>query len=190
MRQSHYSTITCILLLPTVHHCRTPYRTMSISGKTITDPELPTCIRCRSSPARRCTGCLGAPSYDEETLMPSFYCSVDCQKADWHWHRTECRKLQARKSLNRAALLLQAIIYKIRKHTTTLRITSVHVESTTIHLNGTQPGPSFTQQMKPFPVHLFEDRAILESALAYMACMEAMVFLYRVTIDLLGGQIA
>jgi hypothetical protein len=81
MRQSHYSTITCILLLPTVHHCRTPYRTMSISGKTITDPELPTCIRCRSSPARRCTGCLGAPSYDEETLMPSFYCSVDCQKA-------------------------------------------------------------------------------------------------------------
>ena len=43
--------------------------------------------------------------------------------------------------------------------------------------------------MKPFPVHMFEDRAILESVLVYMACMEAMVFLYRIAISLLEGHI-
>ncbi|KAF7441805.1 hypothetical protein TUN199_11613 [Pyrenophora tritici-repentis] len=39
--------------------------------------------------------------------------------------------------------------------------------------------------MKPFPVHLFEDQAILESALVYTTCMEAMVFLYSFTTELL-----
>ncbi|KAF9733737.1 set domain-containing protein 5 [Paraphaeosphaeria minitans] len=41
--------------------------------------------------------------------------------------------------------------------------------------------------MKPFPIHMFENRAILESALVYMTGMEAMVFLYGIAIDLLGG---
>ena len=151
-------------------------------------PGLPVCIRCRGSTARRCTGCLEAPIYDEESLVSTFYCGVDCQKADWSRHKSGCRKLQARKSLNRAALLLQAIIYRTRMHTTTLQITSAHVEGMTIHLNGSHPDPSCTQHMKPFPVHVFEDRAILESALVYAACKEAMVFLYEITMDLLGGQ--
>lgn len=170
-----------------VYHCRTPYGRMANSRKR-TDSEQGACIRCHGLTGRRCTGCLGAPCYDEEPLTPTFYCGVDCQKADWRFHKTECRKLQARKSLNRAASLLQAIVYQIRTHTTTIRITSVHVEGATIHLHGSQPDPSCTRLMKPFPIHMFEDRAILESALVYMACMEAIVVLYEIAKDLLGGQ--
>jgi hypothetical protein len=69
-----------------------------------------------------------------------------------------------------------------------LNIISVHVEDTTIHLNGTLPNPFGPQQMKPFPVHLFKDQAVLESTLVYTSCMEAMVFLYSFTMELLQGQ--
>jgi hypothetical protein len=161
---------------------------MTSNSQQKMSPGLPACIRCHGSTARRCTGCLGAPSYDDESLVSSFYCGVNCQKADWSRHKTGCRKLQARKSLNRAALLLQAIIYKIGMHTTTLQITSVHVEGMIIYLKGSHPDSTCTQQTKPFPVHIFEDRAILEAALVYMACQEAMVFLYEITSDLLGGK--
>ena len=147
------------------------------------------CFRCRSPTTRRCTGCLGAPDYDSDPSVSTFYCSFECQKADWSRHKAECRKLQARKSLSRAALLLQAIIYKIKLHATSLDITSVHVEGTTVYLNGPLPNPFCAQQMKPFPIHLFEDQAILESALVYSTCMEAMVFLYSFTTELLRGQI-
>jgi MYND finger len=61
----------------------------------------------------RYTGCLEAPVYDECISTPMFYCSPVCQKADWGQHKSECRKLQARKTLGRAALLLQAIIYRL-----------------------------------------------------------------------------
>jgi hypothetical protein len=76
-------------------------------------------------------------------------------------------------------------MYTIRKLTTMLEIKSVHVEGTTIYLGGSLPNTWCTQQMKPFPTHLFKDLAILESALVYTACMEAMVFLYGFTMELL-----
>jgi MYND finger protein len=154
-----------------------------------TNPESQACIHCRSPTAKRCTGCLGAPDYDNKPSVSTFYCSFECQKADWPRHRIECRKLQARKSLSRAASLLQAIVYKIRMHATTLEITSVHVEGTTVYLNGPLPNPFCSQQLKPFPVHLFKDQAILESALVYTACMDAMVFLYSFAMEMLRGQI-
>jgi hypothetical protein len=147
------------------------------------------CICCRSPTTKRCIGCLGAPDYDNNPSMSTFYCSFECQKSDWPRHRTECRKLQARKSLSRVASLLQAIIYKIKLHATTLEITSVHVEGTTVYLNGPLPNPLCALQMKPFPVHLFENQAILESALVYTTCMETMVFLYSFTTELLRSQV-
>jgi len=69
-----------------------------------------------------------------------------------------------------------------------LNIMSVHVEDTTVYLVGPLPNPLCPQQMKPFPVHLFKNQAILESALVYRTCMEAMVFLYSFAIELLQGQ--
>jgi hypothetical protein len=96
------------------------------------------CTRCQSPITRRCTGCLGAPVYDDCVPKPTSYCSQVCQKADWDQHKLECRKLQARKALDRAALLLQAIIYRIRLHTSPIQFKSVRIEGSNIFLNGFQ----------------------------------------------------
>lgn len=149
---------------------------------------LDNCTRCRNPTTKRCTGCLEAPDYGNTPSVSTFYCGAACQEADWSRHRTECRKLQARKSLGRAALLLQGIMYKIRTHANAHDITSVHVERTAVFLTGPLPNPLCAQRLKPFPVHLFKDQTILESALVYTACMEAMVFLHTFTTELLRGQ--
>lgn len=146
------------------------------------------CIHCHSPATEKCSGCSEAPGYGNSLPVPAFYCSFGCQKSDWGRHRTECRNLQARKSLSRAAFLLQSILYKIKLQATTLDITSVQVEGTTVYLTGPLPSPLCAQQLKPFPAHLFEDQAILESALVYTACMEGMVFLNDYTAKLLQGQ--
>lgn len=150
-----------------------------------TSSELRACKHCGSSTAKRCSGCAGAPTYGEQAATPTSYCDIECQRADWNRHKTECRKFQARKSLNRAAELLQSIFYKIRMQATTLEFTSVHVENNTIHLKGDPAGPFSAQQLKSFPVHLFQDQATAESALMYLSSMEAMVFLYSFAAELL-----
>ncbi len=150
-----------------------------------TSSELQACKHCGSSTGKRCSGCAGAPAHGEQAATPTFYCDIECQKADWHRHKTECRKLQARNSLSRAAELLQSIFYKIRMQATTLPFTSVHVENNTIHLKADTAGSYSDQQIGPFPVHLFQDSAIAESALMYFSSMDAMVYLYSFAAELL-----
>jgi MYND finger len=137
----------------------------------------------------RCSGCLGAPVYDECVSKPTFYCSPVCQKADWRQHKSECRKLQARKTLSRAALLLQAIIYRIRLHASPLRFKSARIEGSIIYIDGFQfDGLDTQRQLTSFPVCLNGDQSLFEAVLVYMGCMEAMMYLYRFAEELLAGK--
>jgi hypothetical protein len=138
---------------------------------------------------KKCTGCLRAPLYDEYVSKPTFYCSIVCQKADWDQHKSECRKLQARKSLSRVALLLQAIIYRIRLHASPLQFKSLRIKGSNILLEGSQlDGLDTQRQLKPFPVCLDSDQSIFEAALVFMACMEAMMYLQSFANELLVGK--
>jgi hypothetical protein len=148
-----------------------------------------TCARCQRPTMNRCTGCLEAPVYDECVSKPTFYCSPLCQKADWGQHKSECRKLQARKALGRAALLLQAIIYRIRLHASPLQFKSMRIEGSIISLDGFQVNGLDTQRLlKPFPVCLDGDKSLFEAVLVYMGCMEAMMYLHSFTEELLAGE--
>jgi hypothetical protein len=146
------------------------------------------CARCQRPTINRCTGCLGAPVYDECVSKPTFYCSPVCQKADWGQHKSECRKLQARKALGRAALLLQAIFYRVRLHASPLRFESIRIEGSIVSLNRFQfDGLDTQRQLKPFPICLDGDRGVFEAVLMYMGCMEAMMYLYSFAKEFLSG---
>jgi hypothetical protein len=138
---------------------------------------------------KRCTGCLEAPVYDECVSKPTFYCSQVCQKTDWDQHKLECRKLQARKTLDRAALLLKAIIYRIRLHASPIQFKSVRIKGSNISLDGFQHDGLDTQrQLKPFPVCLGDNRSLFEAVLVFMGCMEAMMYLHSFAQELLAGK--
>jgi hypothetical protein len=134
-----------------------------------------------------CAGCLEAPVYDECVFKPTFYCSQVCQKADWDQHKLDCRKLQARRALDRAALLLQAIIYRIRLHASPIQFKSVRIEGSNIFLDGFQFDVLDTQrQSKPFPACLGDNRSLFEAALVHMWCMEAVMYLHIFARELLA----
>lgn len=147
------------------------------------------CAQCLRSTTNRCTGCLDAPVYDAGVSHPTFYCSPVCQKADWSLHKSECRKLQARKTLCRATVILRAIIYKIRLHASALQFKSMRIEGSNIFLEGFHIDMSNTRrQLKPFPVCLGSDRRLFEAALVFSSCMEAMMFLHSFVTELLVGK--
>lgn len=135
----------------------------------------------------RCTGCLEAPVYDECVSKPTSYCSSVCQKADWSQHKSKCRKLQARKTLGRDPLLLQAIIYRIRLHASPLRFKSVRLEGSIISLDEFQFN-GLERQLKPFPGCLDGDQSLAKAVLVYMGCMEAMMYLHSFAEELLSGK--
>jgi hypothetical protein len=146
------------------------------------------CVRCHSPTINRCTGCLGAPAYNNCIPKPTFYCSLECQKADWRQHKLECRKLQARKTLERAALLLQAIIYRIRIHASPLHFQSARREGSVIYLEGGQPFAFGAQQLHSMPVCFEGDQSSHEAVSVYNGCMEAMVYLYSFAGYLFDGK--
>lgn len=146
-----------------------------------------TCARCQRPATTRCTGCLEAPAYDECFSKPTFYCSPVCQKADWGQHKSNCKKLQARKSLGRAALLLQAIIYRIRLQASPLDFKSLRLEGSNIFLDGFQLAGS-KQVLKPFPAALDGDRSVAEAVLVYTGCTEALRYLHNFAKELLAGS--
>ncbi|KAG9716806.1 hypothetical protein KCU59_g19229, partial [Aureobasidium melanogenum] len=74
------------------------------------------CSNCGTRNAKaHCAGCHQAPNTDGSPHISVRYCNKGCQKAHWPAHRTECKNLQARKALFRAAWLLQKIWYTVRR---------------------------------------------------------------------------
>ena len=147
-----------------------------------------TCVRCQRPTTLTCGGCRKAPLYDECFIEPTFYCNSECLKAGWAQHKSKCKKLQARKSLARAAMVLQAIMYRIRLHASTLRFKSLRLEGSTIFLDGYHFAES-EQLLKPFPIPLNGDRSLAEAVLVYMGCSEAMRYLYRFAKELFNGKL-
>ena len=146
-----------------------------------------TCAHCHKTAVRRCTGCVEAPVYAESASKPTFYCDSVCQKANRAKHKSECGKLQSRKTLARAAIVLHAIIYRIRLHASPLQFESMRVQGTTIYLDRFQPsGLDPQRQLKPFPTRLNGNRSHLEAVLVLLGCMEAMMYLHVFTEELLA----
>lgn len=65
----------------------------------------------------------------------------------------------------------------------------MRIEGSIIFLNGFQfDGLDTQRQLNPFPVCLDGDRSLFEAVLVYMGCMEAMMYLYSFTKELLAGK--
>ncbi|OJJ35841.1 hypothetical protein ASPWEDRAFT_183849 [Aspergillus wentii DTO 134E9] len=144
------------------------------------------CAHCQNSTTKKCSGCSDAPRYDKETPQPTFYCSRVCQKSDWDRHKTNCKRLQTRKTLSRAASFLQAIFYRIRLHAYPLQFTTVRAVGSTVYLEGYKGEVSRLQrQLTPFSADVKGGQDILDAALVYIGCSEAMVYLYAFVAALL-----
>ena len=90
-------------------------------------------------------------------------------------------------------MLLQAIMYRIRMHASTLQFKSLRLEGSTIFLDGYHFAESHSREpervLKPFPVPLNGDRSLAEAVLVYLGCGDAMTYLHSFAEELLTGKL-
>ncbi|KAK5652639.1 hypothetical protein OQA88_10232 [Cercophora sp. LCS_1] len=73
-------------------------------------PQHGRCSSCSKEATNKCSGCLDAPSYGGEVPQQTAYCSAACQKTHWSAHKAQCKILQTRRCIHRAALFLEAVV--------------------------------------------------------------------------------
>ncbi|KAB8278165.1 hypothetical protein BDV30DRAFT_234111 [Aspergillus minisclerotigenes] len=147
------------------------------------------CAHCQTPATKRCSGCRGAAEYDKVTPEPTFYCSSACQTQHWGEHKVKCKQLQARKSLSRAATLLQAILYRIRLHAHTVQSTKAHVDGSRVILRHAKEDKSKAYRpLGPLFLKLKGgDQRVFDAIVMMGSCTEAIVFLYVFVRDILSN---
>ncbi|KAE8406207.1 hypothetical protein BDV37DRAFT_243410 [Aspergillus pseudonomiae] len=149
------------------------------------------CAHCQSPATKRCSGCSGAPEYDDEIPGPTLYCSSACQTQDWVEHRAKCKQLQARKSLSRAANLLQAILYRIRLRAHGVTSATAHVDGSRVILcPAKEEQEEVYRPLGPLCVDLEGgDQRAFDAIVMVSSCTEAVVYLFVFVRDILSGRI-
>ncbi|KAE8369786.1 hypothetical protein BDV27DRAFT_152668 [Aspergillus caelatus] len=147
------------------------------------------CAHCHSLATKRCSGCLGVRQYDEAIPEPTLYCSSDCQTQDWGEHKTNCKQLQARKSLSRAATLFQAILYRIRLHAHTIQSAIGHMDGSRVILRPLKK--AMPKAYRPLGSPSIElkggDQRAFDAIVMMGSCTEAIMFLYVFVRDILSN---
>lgn len=146
------------------------------------------CACCGSDASMRCSGCIGAPEYEDGDGPNTTYCNRDCQREHWNSHKAQCKILQQRKKLLRAAQILKAALLTFREATYDIDLTGVHYESGTLWLHQKQRSISTRSKRGPFPNHLVANVQHKEAVLAHNSCTTAMSLLGRMTRKLLQRE--
>ena len=146
------------------------------------------CTLCNTETAKTCSGCLGAPVYDEATASRTPYCSPKCQREDWGRHKTECKQLQVRKSLRRAATVLKENLRQIRKNAYPLYGNVDRQDNGKIIVDTPDADKSNpSTHLQPFPEIPGDDQGRLDAVLLHCKGAEAMVYLCNLSRGLFDG---
>ncbi|KAK6828783.1 hypothetical protein RU639_003699 [Aspergillus parasiticus] len=100
-----------------------------------------------------------------------------------HWgeHKVKCKQLQARKSLSRAATLLQAILHRIRLHAHIFQFANAHIDGSKVTLSDIQNDKSKAfQPLKAvwMNINSGDYQRVFDAIVMMNACAEAVMFLY------------
>jgi hypothetical protein len=151
------------------------------------------CTNCGNFNANsHCAGCHEAPDTDGAPHVGVRYCSRECQKIHWSAHRLECKNLQARKALFRAARLLQKMWYAVRRESfdnTVVGVEEVNrellVHEGDYDLEPTKRVPGFYRE---FPDAIFKNEQDAEACLNSLYCTDSLTHMHMVTHWLLKGK--
>ena len=137
------------------------------------------CAKCKKPATKRCLRCIEGVDIDGE-LAPTYYCSKECQTADWTKHKVECRSANDRKQLFRAGVLLEEIYLTYLHVAFALRISDIVMEGESIHIYS-PPEDSFKYEgpFVPFPEHLVTDDVVKNAVLTFQTCNASLAFMHE-----------
>ncbi|KAL8942158.1 MAG: hypothetical protein Q9211_001527 [Gyalolechia sp. 1 TL-2023] len=131
------------------------------------------CIRCCQPATKSCAACVNAPADEYGSHESSWYCGVDCQKGDWHRHKSLCNAPVLRKVLYRAAETAQELFYIYREIVFDKLIVKVARKEKEIIVHE----GLYEECFIPFPSSLFPEEKEKKAMLTYLACGDVCGYL-------------
>ncbi|KAL8866529.1 MAG: hypothetical protein Q9174_006251 [Haloplaca sp. 1 TL-2023] len=124
------------------------------------------CASCGQIGNLVCKGCGKSPPYLDDTPSSTHYCNNACQKAHWSQHKARCKILQQRKTVHRAAKVLQELYYILFRKSMRTSIEKVdRVDEHTILVHTNDPDldvkNSIVQGMSPGLLNASEELVAL-----------------------------
>ncbi len=143
------------------------------------------CVVCSKARTQVCNGCKGALDASQDPIEGVPYCSLDCQKAHWPIHISECNDARDRRDLFRAAHSAQTLFYDITER---LYRTSVeHVEREEDGNLLVYEGLWRDTHFGAFPTWKCKTVADKEAVLAMLNCRTLLVHLHYFLTAVLRG---
>ena len=146
------------------------------------------CAQCQEPTNKRCSGCLDAPNYQDDSCPPKFYCSHKCKLDDWPTHKELCDVLYGRKQLLRASQILRALFYTIRLYATPVQFESLHLEEADLFLFGFKTSNKSERALFPMPISVGDNQIAFDAALMLGGSKDALIYLYCFAKELLNGM--
>lgn len=144
------------------------------------------CASCGKSTTQRCSRC--TEGLDKTgSLSPTYYCSKECQAANFEDHKAVCRNANARKQLFRAGAILQEVYYFFREATFDEPICNVRVDGGKLHITVPEYSKDRGMVLYPLSEDQIADTMLKKSLLTWMNCEQAWLYMEDLTRKLLEG---
>lgn len=138
-----------------------------VSSTEEADETINICARCREAATKICDGCRQAPDAEGGHVESVWYCSVKCQEADWTYHKSDCKKAQARKSLYRVAQTAQLAFFRLVERIFDLDVVGLEAKEETLYV---REGPKDRSIFNAFPSEQLNSDQDKQAAMAWMNC--------------------
>lgn len=143
------------------------------------------CACCRKAATQMCNGCHKAPDSDGGLFETVWYCSMKCQKADWRFHKHDCRKAQARRSLYRVAETAKLAFSGLVERTFDLDVVAVESKTDALYI---WEGPKDRSIFNSFPSEQLTNDQDKQAAMAWMNCGASEDYVHVLVGAMLQGQ--
>lgn len=149
------------------------------------DETINLCARCREAATLLCYGCYKTPGSGEEHADSVWFCSTKCQKIDWKFHKYDCRKAQARRSLHRVADTAKLAYFHLVQRNYDVHIVRVEDKGKTLYV---QEGPKDQSKVNQLPVQHLDINQDQQAVMARMNCGSSENYVHVLVETMLQGQ--
>ena len=156
-----------------------------VSSTEEADEEINLCAHCREAARQYCNGCHQAPDAEVGHVATVWYCSAKCQKADWRFHKYECKKAQVRRSLYRVAETAQLAFFRLVERIFDLDVIEIEAKGDTLYI---REGPRDRSMSSPFPSEHLNSDQDKQAAMAWMNCGSSEDYVQILVETMLQGQ--
>ena len=142
-------------------------------------------VHCRETATQICNGCHNTPDATLGHVYSVWYCSIKCQKLDWRFHKYDCKKAQARRSLYRVGETAQLAFFRLVERTFDLDIVEVEAKGDTLYV---RERPKERSISNPFPSEYLNSNQDKQAIMAWMNVASSQHYVQDLVEVMLQGQ--